>query len=227
MDRTSLLVVEDRPSVVRVLVAILESGYTVTTTSTVTTAESLIRSRAFDVVLADVRIPDGSGFDVLRVAQAHAPGTRVVMMTAYANVPDAVAAMKLGAFDYIAKPVDADEIALVVARAAAAAANEPAPNRAFPPPHLEPPGSLATVHDLAVGFHCVVDEARDRSSREYLVALMRRFRGNVTEAAPEAQMTRESLHRVLKKYGVQPEDYRKTAAVGADARHGAFRASGG
>ena len=55
----------------------------------------------------------------------------------------------------------------------------------------------------------VVDLARDRASREYLIALMREFGGNVTEAAPRAGMERESLHRLLKRYGVRSEDFKQ------------------
>jgi len=54
----------------------------------------------------------------------------------------------------------------------------------------------------------VVDLARDRASREYLIALMRELAGNVTEAARRAGMERESLHRLLKRYEVRSEDYK-------------------
>ena len=62
-------------------------------------------------------MPGADGFEVLRVAKTRSPETEVVMMTAYATVPDAVEAMKQGAFDYLAKPFDPDDAALVVARA--------------------------------------------------------------------------------------------------------------
>lgn len=203
MDRPHVLVVEDRPNVLGLMAEILEDAYDVTLAPDGATALSFIRSRAFDVVLTDIRMPDASGFEVLRAVQAHSRRTRVVMMTAYASVSDAVAAMRQGAFDYIAKPLDADEIALVVARAvehlydaadvgleAGCASEDRLPPR----------------DDLAVGFHCAVEQARDRASRSYLRELMRLFHGNVTQAAKRAGMTRESLHRVLRKYGVRAEN---------------------
>jgi DNA-binding NtrC family response regulator len=105
--------------------------------------------------------------------------------------------MRLGAYDYVAKPLEADEFLLIVARAAASAGASGDAGLA--------PG-VAGVPDSAevsVGFHRAVEEARERASREYLSSLMRAFHGNVTEAAKCAGMTRESLHRVMKRYGVR------------------------
>jgi DNA-binding NtrC family response regulator len=191
MDRPRVLVVEDRRSVLQVMTTILGAAHDVVPASDGVTALSLVASSSFDVVLTDVRIPGTSGFEVLRGVQERSPRTAVVMMTAFANVPDAVAAMKLGAFDYVAKPLDADEISLVVARAvehAREAAERAATQRG------------ADASDVTVGFHRAVEEARERASREYLTRLMRAFGGNVTRAATRAGMTRESLHRVLRKY---------------------------
>ena len=62
--------------------------------------------------------------------------------------------------------------------------------------------------ELHLSYREVVDLARDRASREYLIALMRELVGNVTEAARRAGMERETMHRLLKKYGVRSDDFR-------------------
>jgi DNA-binding NtrC family response regulator len=208
MEHPRVLVVEDKESVLRAIAAVLAAGYDVTTASDGATALSLLRAAPFDVVLADVRMPGITGFDVLRAARERAQPAAVVLMTAYANVPDAVAAMKLGAFDYVAKPLDADEIALVVARAV---------ERARTGPCAEAREARAAPLDVSLGFHRAVEEARERASREYLVNLMRLFRGNVTQASIRASMTRESLHRVLRRYAVPTDALRETpdAATGS------------
>lgn len=215
MERERVLVVEDRPNVLGLMAAILEKTYDVTLAPDGATALSAIGSREFDVVLTDIRMPGASGFEVLRAVQSRSPRTRVVMMTAYANVPDAVGAMKQGAFDYLAKPLDADEIALVVARAVERLRDgaDPVGAEAGAGVELPPPGP---ADDLAMGFRRAVEAARDRASRTYLVHLMRLFHGNVTHAAKRAGMTRESLHRVLRKYGVRVEhgDGRRNRAGG-------------
>ena len=231
MDRPRVLVIEDRPSVLKLMVSVLEGGYDVTTASEGATALSLIGSETFDVVLTDVRMPGATGFDVLRAIRNRAQGPQVVMMTAYANVADAVAAIKLGAYDYVAKPLDADEISLVVARAVERQRERAEGNRdgdAAEDEHLD--GDSAEV---SVGFHDAVEEARRRASRRYLMKLMRLFAGNVTQAAKRAGMTRESLHRVLKQYGVRSGPHRPLEVLTDEAQGGArsgladpWRASG-
>lgn len=215
MNRPRVLVVEDRPTVLKMMTTILEVGYRVTTASDGATALSLVRSTPFDVVLTDIRMPRASGFDVLRAVQRHAPQTRVVMMTAYANVPDAVAAMRLGAFDYVAKPLDADEIALVMARAAA---HREQANAGRSLTVLPGAGAQAeadeTLNGVSVGFRRAVERARERASVEYLAHLMRELKGNVTQAAARAGMTRESLYRVLKQYDIHPDQYREPVPAG-------------
>ncbi len=208
MERPRVLVVEDRPSVLKLMATVLEKGYEVTTASDGAAALSLIIGSApVDVVLTDVRMPGASGFEVLRAVQERSPRTAVVMMTAYANVSDAVAAIKQGAYDYVAKPLDADEISLAVARAVehARAAADPGGQGTRP---RERGGEGATeLAAVSIGFHHAVEEARARASREYLRKLMELFSGNVTHAARRAGMTRESLHRVLRKYGVRSEHH--------------------
>jgi DNA-binding NtrC family response regulator len=208
MERPRILVVEDRPSVLKLMTTILRSRYEVTTASSGTAALAFLESTSFHLVLTDVRMPGASGFDVLRAARDRSPHTRVVMITAYANVQDAVAAIRLGAYDYVAKPLDASEISLVVARAVAHlhdVAEEPEE------PPMAVTGGLTAgrdPEDVALGFHRAVEDARRRASQRYLVNLMRLHEGNVTQAAKQAGMTRESLHRVLKQYGVRPEHHR-------------------
>lgn len=200
-ERPSVLVVEDRPSVLRLLATILEDGCQVTCAADGAAAIAALGEGDFDVVVTDVRIPAASGFEVLREVRRRSPRTQVVMMTAYANVRDAVTAIRSGAYDYVAKPLDADEVKLVVARATGLARD------GAPPWEPVRPGAArsdeADLGALAVGFHRAIELARDRASRTYLADLLQRCDGNVTRAACQAGMTRESLHRVMRKYGVR------------------------
>lgn len=90
-------------------------GYECAVAGTLAEARGAL-AEPFDLMLLDVRLPDGSGLDFL----AEAPGPSVVMITAFGDVPGAVGAMKNGAADYLGKPVDLDELAVVVDRAMAA-----------------------------------------------------------------------------------------------------------
>jgi transcriptional regulator of acetoin/glycerol metabolism len=70
-------------------------------------------------------------------------------------------------------------------------------------------GSLPAEELAQMPFRDAVDLARDRISRDYLVALLREFEGNVTQAAARAGVKRESLHRLLKHYGIRSDDFRR------------------
>lgn len=195
--RAQVLVVDDRENVLELMASVLGGIHEVTTTNDPVRAMDLLAGGRFDVLLTDVRMPGADGFEVLAAAKRCPAPPRVVMMTGFACVPDAVTAMRQGAFDYLPKPLEAEEIALVVARA------------------LEDGGAAPDAACVEAGvdtvFHEAVACARDRASHDYLVALMRQFHGNVTHAATRAGITRESLHRLLKKYGVRSEPFRSAA----------------
>jgi DNA-binding NtrC family response regulator len=189
--RAQVLVVDDKDTVLEVMSSILGETYDVSTAPDAAAAEAILQGRRFDVVLTDVRMPGASGFDLLSTVKRIAPATSVVMMTGFASISDAVEAIRRGAFDYVAKPLEAEEVRLVIARALA---------------HRGP-----VVDEVATDFKDAISAARDHASREYLVALMRQFHGNVTHAAEHAGMTRENLHRLLKKYGVKSETFKAVA----------------
>ncbi|RMG98433.1 MAG: sigma-54-dependent Fis family transcriptional regulator [Deltaproteobacteria bacterium] len=116
--RGSILVVDDERSVRDVLeIALSSAGHQVTCAESGATALRLLDERAFDVVLSDLTMPGIDGMEVLRHASARPDPPLVIMITAFATAETAVEAMRLGAYDYIAKPFKVDEIELVVARA--------------------------------------------------------------------------------------------------------------
>jgi DNA-binding NtrC family response regulator len=117
MERARILVVDDKENMLKLFERILGEAHEVTTASDGQRAISLIAAQEFDLVVTDLKMPNADGFEVLRVAKSRAPDTEVIIMTAYATVPDAVDAMKQGAYDYLQKPFDPDDASLVVARA--------------------------------------------------------------------------------------------------------------
>ena len=112
------LIVEDKHSLRTMLRHALEGQeYTVIEAEDQEDAVAAIRRHRPAVVLTDLRLPKGDGFGVLRAAKELDPQVSVIVMTAYGNIEDAVAAMKEGAMDFLAKPVDPDHLLLLVARA--------------------------------------------------------------------------------------------------------------
>ena len=118
MNRARVLVCDDKENFTKLFRRILpEDRFDVTTAADGERALALIAATAFDVIVTDIRMPGADGRAVLRDARAKDPDVEVVLMTAYATVPDAVAAMRDGAYDYLAKPFEPDEALLVVERA--------------------------------------------------------------------------------------------------------------
>ncbi len=113
-----LLVVDDERLIRWSIEQTLEkSGYDVDTAEDGTTAVRMVREDGPDLVLLDLKLPDTDGLQVLRqIKQAH-PDIQVVIMTAYADVGTAVEAMRLGAYDYIAKPIDFENLSVTLRNA--------------------------------------------------------------------------------------------------------------
>src|SRR5215470_7695837 len=107
----TLLLVDDEAVLARHLVTILShEGYDVRHADGVAAAQRAAAATPIDVALIDLRLPDGSGLDVLSALVATDPALPVIMMTAYGSVADAVQAIKRGAADYVQKPFEPDEI---------------------------------------------------------------------------------------------------------------------
>lgn len=108
---SSVMVVDDEPGIRTALRAnFLRHGWQVEMASSVREAISQLNQRAFDLVVTDIRMPDGTGMEVMRSTRVLSPGTAVILLTAYGSVPDAVSAMRDGALDYLTKPISFDQL---------------------------------------------------------------------------------------------------------------------
>ncbi|MCG8617226.1 MAG: sigma-54 dependent transcriptional regulator [Desulfobacterales bacterium] len=108
---THILIVDDEPRIVESLEMFMsEKGLSVLTAHTLADGLALFRARRPGIVILDIRLPDGSGLDALKEITALDPGAKVIMITAFQDMESTILAMKRGAFDYIHKPLDADEI---------------------------------------------------------------------------------------------------------------------
>ncbi|MBW1683883.1 MAG: sigma-54-dependent Fis family transcriptional regulator [Deltaproteobacteria bacterium] len=117
-SKARILVVDDERSMQEFLEIFFRSeGYEVVTAGDVESARLHLEGDEFDVVITDIKMPDGSGLDLLHAAHDLSPETMVIMITAFASTETAIAAMKQGAYDYITKPFKVDEIRIVVEKA--------------------------------------------------------------------------------------------------------------
>ena len=119
-ERQEVFVLDDEPSIRQTLSILLRrAGYTVSTAAGVKQAIESLRTvpSQFPVVITDLAMPDGSGMDVLAAAQARCEFSQCIMLTAHSTVENAVEAMKLGAYDFLAKPFDKKELLAIISKA--------------------------------------------------------------------------------------------------------------
>ena len=113
-----VLIVDDEASLRDFLSIVFEGeGWRVETAGSLAAARSAHAKHEPDLILCDLMLPDGSGIDLLREVKASAPSVAVIMITAHTSTKSAVEALKAGAFDYIAKPFDIDELKIIVRNA--------------------------------------------------------------------------------------------------------------
>jgi len=171
VERTLLIVDDDEPFRKRLARAMEQRGFEVATASSVAEGIASAKARPPAFAVIDLRLDDGSGLDIVSQLREARPDARVVMLTGYGNIATAVAAVKAGAVDYLAKPADADEIeaALMVQDG-----DKPAPP--------ERPMSA------------------DRVRWEHIQRVYELCDRNVSETARRLNMHRRTLQRILAKH---------------------------
>ncbi len=167
----SILVVDDEPDL-RTLyeLTLLREGYRVETASCVTEAKEQLRLQRFDVVITDMRLPDGEGLQVLQELREQQRNERCIVITAYGSAENAVEALRRGAFDYMTKPVDPKQFRMVVASAVQGIAAVPgqapvAATGAAAPAAVKSAGALAQQDEAIralVGNSAVMHSVKQR-----------------------------------------------------------------
>jgi len=118
MANFSILLVDDEEALRTALSSeLIDEGYKVDTAADGDEAIDILRSKSYDVILLDIKMPRVSGFDVLKFVQQKYPKTKVIMLTAYADVKNAIESVKLGACDFISKPYDLDDVLTSISKA--------------------------------------------------------------------------------------------------------------
>ena len=169
-DKSLLILDDDDPLRGRLSRAMEKKGFMVKEAKTVSEGLQIVKNNPPSFALVDLRLEDGNGLDVVKELHLSKKDCRIVMLTGYGNLPTAVAAVKAGAIDYMAKPVDADDV-----EAALLAAPE---SKATPP---ENPMSA------------------DRVKWEHIHRVFELCNRNVSETARRLKMNKRTLQRNLSK----------------------------
>lgn len=149
-----ILLVEDDLTYSRIVKTFLEkNGFKVQTAVKVKEAQQLFTSSKFDLIIADFRLPDGTGMELLQWSKANYPQTQVILITHYSDIRIAIKAMKLGAFEYITKPINPDELLATVNESLTSRGGEEAvPSSAARPAHpANVPKSEAAGSSYVIG----------------------------------------------------------------------------
>jgi len=170
-DKTLLLVDDDEPFLKRLARAMEKRGFAPEMAGSVAAGKAIATARPPAYAVVDLRLEDGNGLDVVEVLREKRPDCRVVVLTGYGAIATAVAAVKIGAVDYLSKPADANDVtAALLAK----------PDELPPPP--ENPMSA------------------DRVRWEHIQRVYELCDRNVSETARRLNMHRRTLQRKLNKY---------------------------
>ncbi|HCJ67735.1 MAG TPA: hypothetical protein DHV62_10590 [Elusimicrobia bacterium] len=118
MERVNILIVDDDPDACKTLQMILEErGYTVSTAENGTRALEIVKEKKFDLAILDIKLPDISGTELLKKLKSTTPDIEIIITTGYATIQNAILALREGAFDYLTKPLDIEDLTISIERA--------------------------------------------------------------------------------------------------------------
>ncbi len=169
-DKSLLLVDDDEPFLKRLAKAMEKRGFSVETAASVAAGQAIATARPPAYAVVDLRLEDGNGLDVVEVLRDKRPDSRIVVLTGYGAIATAVAAVKIGATDYLSKPADASDIMNALL----------APEDELPPPPENPMSA-------------------DRVRWEHIQRVYELCDRNVSETARRLNMHRRTLQRILAK----------------------------
>ena len=169
-DRSLLIVEDDRSFLQRLAKALEQRGFMVRTAESVADGLRQVEEAAPAFAVVDMRLGDGNGLDVISALKKRRADARAIILTGYGNIATAVTAVKLGAIDYLAKPVDADDVIAVLL--------------AQSPTAIEPPENPMSA---------------DRVRWEHIQRIYELCGRNVSETARRLNMHRRTLQRILAK----------------------------
>jgi two-component system response regulator RegA len=166
-----LLLVDDDAPLRRSLARAMERrGFVVLAAEGLAEGRMLARDNRPEFAVLDMRLSEGSGLELLKTLRDLRPDIRIVIVTGYGNIATAVAAIKAGAADYLAKPVDADDVVAALLRT----------GQGLPPPRENPMSA-------------------DRVRWEHIQRVFEQCNRNVSETARRLNMHRRTLQRILNK----------------------------
>ena len=169
-NKSLLIVDDDNPFRERLARAMEKKGFAVLQAESVQKGKDMVKANKPGFAVVDLRLNDGNGLEVVKEIQSSNASSRIIMLTGYGNIPTAVAAIKEGAIDYLAKPADADDVEKALL--------------ADPLKKAAPPENPMSA---------------DRVKWEHIHRVFELCNRNVSETARRLKMHRRTLQRILSK----------------------------
>jgi len=169
-DRSLLIVDDDKPFCDRLARALATRGFETRTANSIAEGSAMLEAQAPAFAVIDLKLADGNGLDLMKALKSRRPEARAIILTGYGAIASAVTAVKLGAYDYLAKPVNADEVAAALTPGGEATPAEP-------------------DHPMSA----------DRARWEHIQRVYEACERNVSETARQLSMHRRTLQRILAK----------------------------
>lgn len=173
-----IIIDDDEVLCTRLAKAMEKRGYEVRTSFSVADGIKIAATFEPEFAVVDLRLADGNGLEVVDKLRETVEDCRIIMMTAYGNIATAVAAVKAGAIDYLAKPADADMIEKALLQTG---------EESFPEPPIDPMSA-------------------DRVKWEHILRVYEMCGRNVSETARRLRMHRRTLQRILAKHAPKEQD---------------------
>ncbi len=170
LDKSLMILDDDEVFRNRLITAMKRKGYDAYGAASILEAKSFLSEKFPKYAVIDLRLDDGNGLEIVSLLSKKRPDSKIVMLTGYGNIPTAVAAVKEGACDYLAKPADADDIESALK----------APYSSSPEPPKNPMSA-------------------DRVKWEHILRVYELCNRNVSETARRLKMHRRTLQRILQK----------------------------
>ena len=169
-DNSLLILDDDEPFLKRLSMAMEKRGFNVFPANSMAEFERIVKKICPNYAIIDLRLSDGTGLDAVETIRSKKPDSKIIVLTGYGAITTAVAAVKIGAIDYLSKPADANDIlnALVFS------------NESKPPPPVNPMSA-------------------DRVKWEHIQRVFELCNRNVSETARRLSMHRRTLQRILAK----------------------------
>lgn len=194
---TRILIIDDEPLFLQTTEQLLsKEGAECDTAQDAASAVRILEEKDFDLILTDLNMPGNLRWELLHTGRQRWSHVPMIVITGVPTLPSAIESLRLGITDYLLKPVGFPQLLASIQRALQSSQSN---------------GDFSLASDVGADSDPSVpfQQRRAESERKVLIELMQRNQGNVTQAAKQANMSRQGFHKLLKRHGLSASEFRE------------------